>query len=65
MTYIKVGDDYNAFKCHLVSKIMFLLKNIFQEGQPIYIAVKGVVFDVTSGKGELSLKKEDSQLNQN
>lgn len=34
----------------------------FQEGQPIYIAIKGVVFDVTSGKGELSLKKEKQGL---
>ena len=27
----------------------------FQEDQPIYLAVKGVVFDVTSGKGKLAL----------
>lgn len=25
----------------------------FQEGKPVYMAVKGVVFDVTSGKGLL------------
>ncbi|RMC12415.1 hypothetical protein DUI87_09930 [Hirundo rustica rustica] len=36
-----------------------------QEGQPIYLAVKGVVFDVTSGKGltEEELKSLDDIFN--
>lgn len=33
-------------------------KLYFQEDEPIYIAVKGVVFDVTSGKGKITLQAE-------
>ncbi|XP_038554299.1 neudesin-like, partial [Micropterus salmoides] len=30
--------------------LLTTLQNTLQEGQPIYMAVKGVVFDVTNGK---------------
>ena len=31
---------------------LYTASSLLQESQPVYMAVKGVVFDVTRGKGE-------------
>lgn len=46
-----------------------IFPSLFQDGQPIYMAVKGVVFDVTKGKGlqnqiRVIKKKKSIQIKQ-
>lgn len=44
--------------------LSFVFTCLFQEGQPIYMAIKGVVFDVSKGKG-IFFKMEQAERKRN
>lgn len=59
-TEVKLDVTTQSGKCfctstcinHVICVSHCVLHFLVQEGQPIYMAVKGVVFDVTKGKGK-------------
>ncbi len=47
-----ISDDFFKIECKMhLSNLFKRPPPTLQDGQPIYMAIKGVVFDVTTGKG--------------